>query len=392
MIFFIKRQIDKVLSSFGFDNLPFRESNKSNLRLNVFNSTFQKKVLLSYISSVFNKDNSIKNHHTNFYKTYLFAEVLNELGYAVDVVDWTEVFNGDYNRYDAIIGLGESVEEAFKHVKKPTKIIWFGTGCNPFYSNPVTVNRVIDFHNKHGLYLIESSRFIYKDWPLQHEAADWIILHGNCFSKSTFRKNNIDVVKAPVYINHKSDFENKNWVNAKSNYLWFGSSGLIHKGLDLLIDTFTNRDDINLHICGNLESEKNFYNYYKKTINKCSNIYYHGEIDIKSLNYKNILENCAFVIFPSASEGGAASVITCMANGGLIPITTKSADVDLTEYGIEIYQLSVEGIEDAISRSQELDTRDLINQSKLIIENTSKKHTFECFKKNIHDILKRILN
>lgn len=389
---FIKIQIKKILHKVGLYNLLFKEDDNSKLKTNVFNSTSSKKVLLSYISSVFGKENQINNHHTNFYTSYIFAEVLHELGYVVDVVDWTEKFNGNYNEYDAIIGLGESVEEAFKHVEKSTNIIWFGTGCNPFYSNQVTINRIIDFYNKHGQYLMESSRFVYKDWPLQHEAADWIILHGNSFSKSTFRNNNIDVVNAPVYINHKPDLENKDWLNAKSNYLWFGSSGLIHKGLDLVIDIFASRNDINLHICGNLESENKFYGIYKTTIANSNNIYYYGEININSIKYNDILSKCAFMIFPSVSEGGAAAVITCMANGGLIPIVTKSTDIDLKNYGIEIEELSIKSVEHAINKSMQLTIENLKGQSKLIIENTSKYHTFEYFKKDINSILKRILN
>lgn len=389
----IKQQIKKILFRIKIRVYkPFiNKKNASKIKRNVLNSTHSKKVLLSYISSAFNNKNNISNHHTNYYTSYIFAEVLDKLGYVVDVVNWTEKYDSNYDEYEAILGLGDSMENAFLTKNSHTKIIYFATGCNPFFCNRVTIERVMDFYNKHGKYLIESSRFQFKDYPLQHEAADWIILHGNAFAKSTFRNYNIDIISVPVHIYHTPDLENKDWASAKMNYLWFGSSGLIHKGLDLVIDTFVNKNDINLHICGTLESENRFYNYYKPIIEAKSNIFYHGHIDISTDKFKEILNQCAYIIFPSASEGGCAAVITCMANGGLIPITAKSTDVNLDNYGIEINQLSIQGVEDAINKSQKLDISELIKQSKQIIEITSKSNTFECFKKDIYNILKRIL-
>ena len=130
---------------------------------------------------------------------------------------------------------------------------------------------------------MESSRFIYKDWPLQHQAADWIILHGDNFAKSTYRENNVLNIHAPVFIKE----QNKNilvneWSIKRQNYLWFGSSGAIHKGLDLVLDAFHNLKDVNLHICGNIESEERFFEHYKTSLNNNANINYYGYVDINT--------------------------------------------------------------------------------------------------------------
>src|SRR5690606_13272968 len=105
---------------------------------------------------------------------------------------------------------------------------------------------------------------IKEDWPLQHEIADWIILHGYEFAKATYRDLNIDTINAPVFINHTVSRQMNDWQNAKKNYLWFGNGGLIHKGLDITIDAFKNLPELNLHICGNVEQETEFYEYYRE--------------------------------------------------------------------------------------------------------------------------------
>lgn len=361
------------------------------LRKNVFDSTSTSKVLLSYVASAFDIENQLNQQHTNYYTSYIFGSILNELGYAVDVINYTDSYPGDYTEYEAVIGLGESVENALLVKNNKTKIIYFATGCNPFYCNQNTIQRVIDFYNKHGKLAIASSRFQAKDFPLQHEASDWIILHGSTFAKSTFRDYKIHTVFAPVFINHSPDIENKDWEKARKNYLWFGSSGLIHKGLDLVIDACIQRKDINLHICGNLESEPDFYQYFKKATINYSHIFYHGYMDICSNDYVELLQSCAFVLFPSTSEGNSPSVITCMANGGLIPIVTASTDVDIIDYGIEIESLSIDGVKNAITISQGLSIEELKKQSNQVIKTTLKYHTFDFFKENIYKILKKIL-
>lgn len=386
------KYINKVLYKFGLSVLMLNKTTQPNVLLNVFNSVSTKKVLLSYISAAFTKDKKINNHHTNHYTSYIFAETLHNLGYAVDVVNWTENFTGDFNNYDAVIGLGESVEEALLLKNPTTKVIFFATGCNPFFSNQATIKRILDFYSKHKKYLMESSRFIYKDWPLQHQAADWIIVHGDTFAKATYRNENISNIKAPVFIKHKSSISETDWSVKRRNYMWFGSTGAIHKGLDLLLDTFQQMEDINLHICGNIESESRFYEHYKNIIEDNKNINYYGYVDIDSELFESILNKCGFIIFPSASEGNSPSVITCMANGGLIPIVTKSTDVNLYDYGIEIKELSIESVNEAINLSKQLTAQDLINQSNKILEYTKKYHSFDYFKQDIKNQFQKILN
>ncbi len=386
MISKIKQLLKKIVSVFGYELVEVK-SYVPLVITNVFNTSYQKTVLLSYIKSVFtNPENRNDRTHTNRYTTFLIAETLRDLGYNVDVVDCGDDFKDDFNKYELVIGLGKALDYVLEN-RKPedkTKVIWFGTGCNPLFSNIATLNRLKDFHQRNKQLLFSSTRYIKEDWPLQHEFSDWIILHGSTFAKSTYELKNINAIHAPVFIYHSFNRTDEEWSNAKKNFLWFGTGGLIHKGLDLLLDTFKDIPNVSLHVCGNIEGEQDFFNYSKHIIDSNVNIIYHGFVDVKSKVFEDILRACAFVIFPSASEGNSASVITCMANGGLIPIVPISADVDLNGFGINIKELSV--------NAMLLEINELKQQSTKIIKDTSRYNTFDYFKQDFKLKLQEAIN
>lgn len=375
----------------------FRKKKKEEPKIltNVLNASHKKVALLAYIKWVFQADRSqINTTHTNIYTTLLIADTLNELGYNVDVIDWQDCFEGDASGYDLVIGLGKSLEDilGFRLKGSKPKVVWFGTGCNPHFGNIASMSRGVSFYHKKGRFLMESLRYTAEDWPLQHEIPDWIILHGDKFSKNTYRKNAISSILAPVFIFHDIKRSDEEWIKAKTGFIWFGSRGGIHKGLDLCIDTFKDLPQFNLHVCGNFDYEPNFIELYKDIIEKSPNIHLHGYVDIQSATFSDVLQQCAFIIFPSASEANSPSVITCMANGGLIPVVTPNADVNIENYGIEIKGFEEHHIIDAINESQKLSIEQLQEQSIKILSTTKTYHTFDHFKADFKNKLQEALN
>ena len=89
----------------------------------------------------------------------------------------------------------------------------------------------------------------------------------------------------------------KDFNNAKKHFLWFGSSGMIHKGLDLLLDIFSKREEIHLHICGPLEGNQSFNKLFTMSYLK-PNIHYHGFVSINSTLFKEAAAKMRFCYFP----------------------------------------------------------------------------------------------
>lgn len=393
MITTLKKIIFKYLAARGYRLVRLPE--KTEILSNVFGKNHRQTALLSYIRSVFDTpENRHDRRHTNRYTTFLIAEVLSELGYNVDVIDYSDEQAFDYRKYQLVLGLGKPMDYVLqaRQADRSTRVIWFGTGCNPLFSNAATLGRVVDFYQRHQRLLLSSSRYIREDWPLQHEVADWTILHGREFARATYTAEKVSSIHAPVFMYHDAERTDQEWEEARNHYIWFGVGGLIHKGLDLVLDAFKTRGDCHLHICGNIEQEQDFFDHYSTLIGSQPNITYHGFMDVSTEAFASILKNCAFVIFPSASEGNSPSVITCMANGGLIPLVTRNADVDLNGYGLHIEALTVEAVTAAIDRSRILTTDELRSQSAKIRSETRRLNSFEYFKQDFKQKLGEALS
>lgn len=375
---------DSILAGLGFSII--RRPSKSVVLKNVFNTSHPQNALLSYIRAVFSEKEQ-SNRHTNRYTTYLIAEILKDCGYNVDVINYDAEFPGDFSKYNLVIGLGKSLEQVLMHRPESigTKVFWFGTGCNPLFSNQATLQRLSDFYLRTGKVIPSSSRYIREDWPLQHEISDWIILHGASFARSTYRQENISSVHAPVFIHHTRKKTIAEWNNASLNYLWFGNGGAIHKGLDLVIETFVNLPQLTLHIAGDIEHESEFFNHYRHLFNSGSNIIYHGFVKVDSPEFSDLMQRCAFVIYPSASEGNSPSVLTCMANGGLIPVVSRNADIDLEGFGIYIGQISLNGVMEAVLMAARMSPEQLAAQSELILNKIPSLHSFGHFREEFRD-------
>jgi hypothetical protein len=390
-----KKIANRFFLAVGYSPIPAKKSR--GIKSDFFKTSYPKKVLLSYIQSVFdNPQQKNDRSHTNRLTTFVIAEILSELGYQVDIINYDDTSDFECSRYDLVLGLGIPIEYALqkRNNDHSTKVVWFGTGCNPLYSNVITLKRLDDFYQRHKKLILSSTRYINQDWPLQHEFSDWILLHGSKFAKSTYSSKNISCIHAPVFIYPYAQKTDEDWVHAGQHYLWFGMGGFIHKGLDLVIDSFKSLNNCTLHICGLIESEIQFFDHYKSVLDSSVNIIYHGFVDVQSTAFQDILKKCAFIIFPSASEGNSPSVITCMANGGLIPIVTENADVDLNGYGIHIENLSVNAVTQAVEKSQKLSLDDLKKQSEIIAKETNQLNSFDYFridfKQKLTDALKNI--
>lgn len=361
-------------------------------KYNVFNTRYHKRVLISYIVDPFVSKNNFS--HTNLLECYTAAEIFNKLGYCVDVVDLNYIKRINYSKYDVVYGMGIPLENSFYYKGKKIKRIFYATGCNTLYSNIVTLLKVRNFFDSHDRLIINSSRFIEKNQHFQTLLSDRVIVLGNKFVLDTYKMFDLDGSKRYLNLNafyydvYDIDIYKKDFLTAGKHFLWFGSSGLIHKGLDLLIDIFSLREDIYLHICGDFGSEKEFYDYYGQIIDKSYNIINHGFVDIRSDEFKKIMNTCAFTIFPSVSEGGSPAVLNVIANGGLIPIITKSSGLDIDDFGIFIEKPEIIYVNDSIKKALSFNLDQLTKMSLFAKNYIRNNYTIEKYKENLIKIIK----
>lgn len=359
---------------------------------NFYNTNFKKNALLAYITKPFKKEYI---SHTNFFEARSWAKVLHELGYNVDIVNYETTKKVNLLKYNLICGFGDIFQDYYElSIKNNIKTIYYGTGMHVCYNNHATLKRVQDVYNKKGVWISKSSRFIEKTWTHQMVLVDGMIVLGNNTCANTYKpyyNRKIYSVPAPFYkTQNAADIIKSRDKNANKSFLWFGSAGLIHKGLDILLEYFSKNQNLTLHICGNIESEMDFMCTYKQELYDFSNIILHGFVDINNNEFTDILKKCSFIVFPSCSEGGCPSVLTCIGNGGLIPIVTKETAID-TGYEIWIDSLDYAGIDHAIKYALSLKQNDILNMQiknyNYVLKNNSLENYYAKLKDSISEII-----
>ncbi|PJE53280.1 glycosyltransferase [Marinomonas sp. BSi20584] len=357
---------------------------------NFFKKKYKNKVLISYVVEPFNKSSL---SHTVFFEAMTAAEIFDELGYQVDVIQY-DMIKKNLEKYDVIFGFGETIEYFYSHkYSNNTKVIIYSTGMHQFFQNVKTLQRVKELQKEKSAWLINSARLTDFSWFRQIVLSDAVITLGNMEVKKTFEPfymGELYPLNAPFYKIRDYQEVGEKSPNAHLSYVWFGSSGLVHKGLDLCLDFFKQNPDLILHVCGPIENEPDFVSRYHDELFNTKNIYNHGFVDINSEKFNEILRSSYFAIFPSCSEGGSPSLLTVIGNGAMIPVMTKAASIDVPN-ACYIEKLTIAGIECAVNESQNIIQEKLFKKAQENAEFVINNNSLENYRKNLKEILEQSL-
>lgn len=363
----------------------------------VFKRGYTKRVLMCHLPEAFTK-NGLPKYHSNFTECHTVAKCFDKLGYSVDCVSRTK--SGiDYSQYDIVFGInGNAFMGAFSANEKikPLKI-FYSVGAETLFNYRVTTLRNRDFHDRHGFWLLNSNRYMPGDARTYYEAglSDAVICLGDeyVFDKFVAENTSNDKYKwlPAFYFPTVSNPTKKDFAQCRKSILWFGSSGMVHKGLDIAIDFAIGHPDYTLHICGGSRQESEFWDYYTSKIKKCGNIHLHGFIDIESDKFAEILSQCGILLNPSISEGCAVSVLNVLGNGALLPVYSAATGINLSDVGICVTDVTYNSFEEALLRLESTPV-DVFEQKALDAHNLIReKYTIEQYEKRMYDLLKEII-
>ncbi len=375
-------------------NLEINILRKTFFCRNVFHSNQPKKALVSYLTNAFK--NGAENKHTNHLESYWAAKTLHDLGYQVDVVDYDYYGHIDFSEYEVIYGFGDQFEESFYCTSFRGKRIVYSPGCNTVYSNRVSVERLIDFNKRGGSLNPQLIRATNQAWPLQKYLSDAIICQGNDFVMNTY-KDEFDQLSYyqidcfPLTRTQAIPIENKDFNRVKNNLLWFGSQGSVHKGLDIALEIISQNPELKLYIRGlNLKKEADVLKPYK-TLLENGRVDVEPYVDLQSDEFKTLMMDCGAAIFPSASEGGAAALLTIMSYGGLIPIVTKGVGLDIANIGFVAEETTVNSLKDQLYLYLRLSTDELKERTLSVQKSVSHQYNQEKYTSSLNKILSNIL-
>ena len=348
---------------------------------NIFKTDFSKNCLLAYIINPF--VNGVSYTHQNSWQVIEIAKAISEFGYNVDVCDYN--YNkSDFNKkYDLLIDLHPRDNAVYnKFLKSNCTKIAYLTGSNISFASAAEQKRIDDVYRRRNAKLIPRRQAPLISKRIESYNAAFFI--GNEYNLRTFSEFKMP----PVYFikNTGYDFNFCNEKRKANNFMFLGSAGQVHKGLDLLLEVFAEKcKNCNLYVCSSFENESDFCKAYKNELYNTPNIYPVGFVDIKSDKFKEIAEKCAYMIMPSCSEGIAGSVLTAM-SAGVIPIVSRFEDDEV----INLKDCSKECIDDSIKFYASKDDEWIKSESEKAVKIVKERYSEECFIKSIKYAFKRV--
>ena len=219
------------------------------------------KALVSYIIFPFIEKCFTENTaHTNHWECYQIVNTLLELGYDVDIIHYTNTTFKTNKKYNIIFDIHNNLERLFKYLKPNCIKILYTTGTHWMFQNTAEYQRLLSLKRRKGV-VLEPRRIVPKSYGIEN--CDYVIYLGNNETRKTFEYANKIMYNIPLSNNACFPFlENKDFDQCKKTFLWMGGSGLVHKGLDLVLDVFKTIPDFQLHIVGSIKSENDFYDLY----------------------------------------------------------------------------------------------------------------------------------
>jgi len=352
----------------------------------------KKSALLIYLSTPFHlrPKHPLFWLHQNQRQCLIIAEILQNLGYIVDVADITDRNFTPRKTYDLVISHRVNHTGLEKAIGPKTIKIYLASGTNHRVRNRRVQKRLQDLRARRGCKLspiVQDEEYM----PYLH-IADELIGFGNKRVMETWRQN-FSGMSYPFNnygIFNRTNIK-RNFKEARNNFLFFGSRQQVAKGLDLLLEVFSKLPNHNLHVCSAYAAEKDFCNCYKEELFRTENIHAHGFVDIRGSVFRELLNICAFVIHPSASEGSPGSVIHAV-SAGLVPILSKESGVDVDGFGFLLKDARLNTISKTVQKLATLKTADLLRLSARARKAGRTHFSETAFRKRLTQILKTIFN
>ncbi len=348
-------------------------------------------VLLSYITRPFKVERESREFctHTNMWECQQIAKTWVKHGYNVDIIDWDNKSFLPKKEYSVFIDIHSNMERLAPILGDNCKKILHITGAHWQFQNRAEMERLSDLKSRRGIELNPRRQV---PPSLGIEYADCATILGNAFTQGTFEYSGKPLYPIPLSTTVQYPSYEKNFDKIKKNFLWFGSSGMVHKGLDIVLDAFSELPDYHLTICGPVNREADFSKTYFKELYRSQNIKALGFTDVMSAQFRDIIMNTNALIYPSCSEGQAGSVITCL-HAGLIPIVSYESGVDVDDFGIILQKSSVHEVVESIKILSQKPNAELRRMSKSAWLYARAHHTrekfAECYNAFVNDLLSK---
>lgn len=361
------------------------------------NTPIKGRVLFSYLpyALLYREDDKFFDGHTNKWESREIARIFKDYGYEVDAIHYNNKKFKPKKKYDFLFDIDFNLQRLSPLLPSDCKKILHLTGSYSYYQNAAELKRIEELKKRRPGSVYEPRRII--DNPAASdkslEMADFCSLIGVKHTLQTYPKKyheKISLVTVTASVMDKIKTPDK-FISDEREFFFLSGGGAVHKGLDLLLEIFSQHKNLVLNIIGSTANEKDFAEIYNKELH-LDNIRYHGSLNPNSEEFRIIADRCFCFINPSCSESISTAAATCLVYG-LYPIISRDTGISLPENcGRYLETCSIEEIEKNIleihkSKSEEISKQISVTQE-YALKNFSKKNFTLLMKNFINKITK----
>jgi len=386
-----------------FDNILFKT--RKNYHKGKIKSYFQgsreplgRVLVLGKVTPFFMRKGSTKysNHQSNW-KALAMTQIFNRLGYVVDYYPMAGEPKPpeDLARYDAVLGWNcrSTFYDVLKSVPPETQKILYATEMHWSYQNAKEKERLDQVYDRRGV-RIKPKRQV-PEYPCS-SLVDAMIIMGDEYTIDSY--DGYIGENTPVYTVPNAGFDfitpeldDRDYNTARKNFLWFGGSGLVLKGLDRVLEAFNGLEDVHLYTCGPTTADPDFVDAYETELFEAENIHNVGWVDIKSKAFDDVTTKCAYLLYPSGSEAAFPGAVINTMRRGLIPIVTKDCMESAGDWGDVLEDAEIETIRNCVRKAATRDPETVRSMSERAFEKVDSENTRTAYREQLHASLARIL-
>ncbi len=327
--------------------------------------------------------------HSNMKCCRAMADVLDDLGYGVDVADVQARRLRARVAYDLLISHTLRVPNFSRLTHPGTVIIYWATGTSHPTHNHRVQQRLADIQTRRGC-VIRDCPPLDESMPLLPHAHAIICIGSEGPIVATWREHfagpiyPIDNMAVPCARPARRETE------AGRHFLYLGSTNQVPKGLHLLLELFPRYPDIHLHVAGSYENERDFCRCYARELRHTPNVHPWGWVQPNSAAWRDVTTRCAFSILPTCAEGQAGSVIQSM-YAGLVPLVTRESGVAMDDFGFLFHDDSPASIDAGIQAACRLPWPEIVARSMRAQRVAETRYSEARFRARLHEILRNLL-
>lgn len=269
------------------------------------------------------------------------VRALNELGYAVDVIEYFDKTFVPARQYDLFLGhRTDNFASLAAQLKPEAPRIYYVSTMYWADNNARTEERYQALEERRGVALKRNRTLADEDGAMS--LADAVFGCGNERCRRTYAAHfpGARMLNNAAYADDHFERTAKEPSQSGSHFFFFAGSGNVHKGLDLLLEAFK---DSPAHLWITQVIHPDFGAAYQRELQECPNIHLVGPLAMRRAAYYELADRCAYAIFPSCAEGQPGSVVECM-HHGLIPVVSAESHLDTDGFGITLADCRIETI------------------------------------------------